>query len=416
MNQRSLRALALVGLAGFLGACETSKTSNPLSPTVAGPIEGVVISAPKLLTPSAGQRIAAAEQPVTLTVENATTSGQRPLTYVFEIAADAGFTNKMFTRADITPGADGRTSVRLTDALASGRTYYWRAMAADGANSGPYATPANFDVYTPVTIQAPVPVSPIDGVQLTVLRPTLKVKNAARSGTPGAISYIFQVSESQAFPSAVLNATVAEQATETSYTATQDLLPAKTYYWRVRAIDASVTSPWSITQAFKTPTSGGTTPPAPLPGGGTDQIVASSITWLSPASTNVSSWTITSTVTDVVQSGDQICVNHTKAGQWPLADIFGTGPVIEGNIMIVAQFSGKWYGAGFDWLGQGRTCKTMPANEYGRDQIRVYPMDASWAGPRSGDQIGLLVSTPSSDRIPIRTVDERSNIVVVTWK
>ena len=121
-------------------------------------------------------------------------------------------------------------------------------------------------------------------------------------------------------------------------------------------------------------------------------------------------------MTDVVQSGDQICVNHTKAGQWPLADIFGTGPVIEGNIMIVAQFSGKWYGAGFDWLGQGRTCKTMPANEYGRDQIRVYPMDASWAGPRAGDQVGLLVSTPSSDRIPIRTVDERSNIVVVTWK
>ena len=91
------------------------------------------------------------------------------------------------------------------------------------------------------------------------------------------------------------------------------------------------------------------------------------------------------------------------------------GAAIEGNI-IVAQFSGKWYSAGFDWLGQGRTCKTMPANEYGRDQIRVYPMDASWAGPRSGNQIGLLVSTPSSDRIPIRTVDERSNIVVITWK
>jgi hypothetical protein len=406
-----------VALAVVLAGCETTKTSNPLSPTVAGPIEGVVISAPKVLLPSAGQRIAATEQPVTLTVENASTNGQRPLAYVFEIAADQGFTNKVFTRAEVPPGAAGRTSVKLTDALATGRTYYWRAMAADGANSGPYSAAANFDVYTPVTIQAPVPVLPVDGAKVTVLKPVLTARNATRSGPAGPVSYNFQVAETQTFAATVLNAVVAEQATTTSYTATQDLVAAKTYYWRVRAFDATTTGAWSVTQSFKTPDAAAPTPgPSPAPGGGADQIGASAITWLSPASTNVSSWTITSTVTDVVQSGDQICVNHTKAGQWPLADIFGTGPVIEGNILIVAQFGGKWYGAGFDWLGQGRTCKTMPANEYGRDQIRVYPMDASWAGPRAGDQIGLLVSTPSSDRIPMRTVNERSNIVVVTWK
>jgi hypothetical protein len=57
----------------------------------------------------------------------------------------------------------------------------------------------------------------------------------------------------------------------------------------------------------------------------------------------------------------------------------------------------------------------MPADEIGRDQIRVPPLDASWPGPRSGDLIGLLVSTPSSDRIPVRSVNERTNIVLIRW-
>jgi len=129
-------------------------------------------------------------------------------------------------------------------------------------------------------------------------------------------------------------------------------------------------------------------------------------------------WPVTSNVTEVVQYGDTICVNHTKAGQWPLTDVFqdGNGANIEGRILIVAEFNGRWYGGGFDWLKEGRTCKQMPAIEYGRDQVRIWPMDASWPGPRPGDRVGFLVSTPSSDRIGNRTVNERSNIVVITYR
>jgi Bacterial Ig-like domain (group 1) len=155
--------------------------------------------------------------------------------------------------------------------------------------------------------------------------------------------------------------------------------------------------------------------PGPPPGAGGDQIDPRTIRWLSPASTDVSGWRITSTVTSVEVNGDDICINHTKAGQWPLVSIDGNPPNIEGNPMIVVNINGQWYGAGFDWFGQGRTCKHMPAHEYGRDQIRVPPLDASWPGPRSGDLIGFLVSTPSSDRIPVRSVNERSNIVLIRW-
>src|SRR5690242_10958171 len=158
-------ALALVG-------CDVAKSSNPLSPSVAGPIPGVNITAPRTITPAAGARIAADAQPLTLTAQNASTSGVRPLSLVFDIATDANFSNKVFSRDGIAPGSNGQTSLRLTDKLAADRTYYWRVRAQDGANTGPYSPATNFTVFSPVALQAPVLVSPIHGVAVASVRPT----------------------------------------------------------------------------------------------------------------------------------------------------------------------------------------------------------------------------------------------------
>ena len=123
----------LVAVAG----CEPTKSSNPLSPTVAGPIPGVNITPPMPLEPRA-VKVPVDRQPVTLVVENAASNGQRPLSYVFEVATDAGFANIVWSRTGVTPG-EGRTTMRLPDPLATGRSYYWRARAEDGANTGPYS-------------------------------------------------------------------------------------------------------------------------------------------------------------------------------------------------------------------------------------------------------------------------------------
>src|ERR1700730_9482938 len=139
-----------------LAACAASKSADPLSPTVAGPIPGVSITSPSIMQPGLGAKVAVDQQPLTLTVGNAATSGVRPLSYVFEIAADASFANKVFSRDGITPGGTGQTSLRLPDALATGRTYFWHARAEDGANTGPFSTTAAFDVFTPIVIGAPV--------------------------------------------------------------------------------------------------------------------------------------------------------------------------------------------------------------------------------------------------------------------
>src|SRR5688500_7196171 len=92
--------LATVAVAG----CNVAKTSNPLSPSIAGPIPGVVISAPKLLEPPAAAKFSVDTQLVTLVIENSTTNGVRPLRFVFEVATDANFTNKVFVREDVPPG------------------------------------------------------------------------------------------------------------------------------------------------------------------------------------------------------------------------------------------------------------------------------------------------------------------------
>src|SRR5437870_11908741 len=101
----------MIALASAIGltACSTEKSSYPLSPTVAGPIPGVNISAPTPMQPSGGAQVAVDQQPVTLVVQNATTNGVRPLNYLFEVATDSQFTNKVFAREGISPG-DGRTT------------------------------------------------------------------------------------------------------------------------------------------------------------------------------------------------------------------------------------------------------------------------------------------------------------------
>ena len=137
MTEQSRRVLVTV-LVALLAGCTTEKSTNPLSPSVAGPIPGVTISSPKLLEPGSGWLLQSSDQPVGLLVENAATTGQRPLTYTFQIATDSAFAfaNIVFTRAGVAQGEGGRTNFRLPDALQAGQTYYWRARAEDGANVG----------------------------------------------------------------------------------------------------------------------------------------------------------------------------------------------------------------------------------------------------------------------------------------
>ena len=254
--------LPFVALAIAAAACDAAKSSNPLSPTVSGPIPGVNISAPKPLEPT-NTKIPVDQQPLTLLAENAGSTGVRPLSYVFEVAADAGFSNMVFAREGVAPGDGGRTSIRLPDRLAPERSYFWRVRAQDGANTGPYSTAASFDVFTPIVIERPELVAPDVNSVGQPLRPTFVVNNSAHSGPVGSLSYLFELADSDSFANKAFME-VPEQANRTSLTAPQDLAYATVYYWHVRAFDSKTLGPWSVTRAFQTVAR----PTAPPPGAG----------------------------------------------------------------------------------------------------------------------------------------------------
>jgi hypothetical protein len=254
-------ALAVVGLAG----CEAAKSSNPTSPTVAGPIPGVTISAPALLEPAQGVKFKENEQPIRLVVQNAASTGVRPLTYNFEVAADPGFGTKVFSRSGVAPG-DGKTSVQV-DRLDIGRAYYWRAWAEDGANTGTMAT-AGFEIYPKPAVTPPSAVSPVNNEVVASTTPSLKVQNASFVGPVGGLAYEFQVATDQSFAKLVAAGIVNEGSGNTSFNSTP-LTAATVHYWRARASDGENASGWSGTQVFKTPAAPAPSPtPTPTPGGG----------------------------------------------------------------------------------------------------------------------------------------------------
>jgi hypothetical protein len=208
-------------------------------------------------------RIPVNNQPVSLVVQNASTNGVRPLSYVFEVAADANFNNKVFVREGITPG-DGRTSLRLPDPLASGRTYYWRAQALDGANTGPYSNTTVFDIYTPVVLDKVVLISPVNNETVSTLQPRFTVRNVGRSGPAGPITYEMQLADN----SSLANALVwyfNETPNQSSIPAPVMLASSKQYFWRARATEQTTNGPWADVTGFKTPEPA---PPPPPPGGG----------------------------------------------------------------------------------------------------------------------------------------------------
>lgn len=262
--KRSYRLLTTVlALSGLFLGCEASKSANPLSPSVAGPIPGVQITAPKLLEPGQGWEIRSENAPLKLVIENASSNGERPLTYVIEVATDNTFASKVFGRENVAPGSGGRTTLTLPDALPSDRAYYWRARAEDGANTGPFAT-ASFSIYTPVFIDAAVPLSPVGGAR-SDRRPTFTVRNPVRSGPTGALFHQFEISTSPSILHTVAIVTVPEQPNQTTFQLAQELDYERAYFWRVRSHDQQNNGPWSAVQSFVGPVEPPPPPPPPAP-------------------------------------------------------------------------------------------------------------------------------------------------------
>ena len=282
MPPRVYRYLVAALLVTALAGCERSKSANPMSPSLAGPIPWVKITAPKPLEPGLDWEVANDKQPITLLIENAGSNGVRPLLLAVQISTDPKFGTTVFSREGLELGPNGRTALRLPDKLASDRTYYWRTRALDGANTGPWSEPVKFTIFTPAVLKAPAPVAPVNGRTVADNRPEFVFRNAPRSGPVGRVTYRVEVSRIQSFSGSVATFEDDEQASsgDTSVDATANLPWDATLYWRVRGSDGTLIGPWSATQVFKTPAQpagpGPGPAPAPGPGGGGGSCASSS--------------------------------------------------------------------------------------------------------------------------------------------
>jgi hypothetical protein len=261
---KKLRYLCVASLFAT-ASCAVQKSENPLAPTVAGPIAGVQISAPKPLEPGVGAQIPGDKQPLTLLVENALSTGQRPLNYLFEVATDTGFNNRVFAQDSVPPGDGGRTALRLPDVLPMGRAYYWRAKAQDGANEGPYSSPVTFNVFTPVAFDKPTLISPINNEKVTTPRPTFRFANAPHVGSPISTGYVMEIATGDSFANKIAVWQLNEGEND-NFPSGADLPGGTQLFWHARAIAPPVLGPWSDTQVFRTPTPVVVAPPSPTPG------------------------------------------------------------------------------------------------------------------------------------------------------
>src|SRR5258708_23493753 len=89
-------------------ATQPSATSaaavSPAQPTTKLTVQdlsGVTLTSPTPSAPSDGQVFKFTDQPLTLTVKNAVSTGSAPLTYSFQVASDAAFANAVFTQAGV---------------------------------------------------------------------------------------------------------------------------------------------------------------------------------------------------------------------------------------------------------------------------------------------------------------------------
>lgn len=151
---------------------------------------------------------------------------------------------------------------------------------------------------------------------------------------------------------------------------------------------------------------GGGEPQAQANTGGdtTSPIALGAVTWLHA---NVANWAQTANLASVRINGGDITLNYDKADSWP--GVNTAGATVNANPWILVNRGGTWYAATWEWLRVGQTTKST-ASVHG-SHIGVAPLNGF--SPVSGETYGFMVSGLARDSS--RNVQERSNIVMVTW-
>jgi hypothetical protein len=417
MNRKSLGICTALALAFAATACEKSSPTRPTDVASAGTAAsvtdaktGISITTPALVSPTDGQKFKYADQPLTLTVNNAATTGAGAANYTFQVASDAGFGNIVQTKDAVPEGSGGKTSVKL-DTLTGNKDYFWRARANSGSSQGLFSKGRTFNVGPQVVIQAPVPVSPANGAQSNGNNPSLTVANASKSGPFGTIVYHFEVSDSSSFGNIIATANVSEGSGQTTATISANFTANATYYWRVRVDDTTngVSSPFSQVFSFKY---------VPFD-------MRQAVIHDNPP--DLGFWDETAKITSVHFTGDAFLVDFDKRDgpdRWRDLDFGdGRGDTLEYTLGMCVNIGGTWHCSAVVqfWYGRDLAASTPPSYV-----ARNWFYDGRWGAmqgyqPSDGETVGLFVGhgnlrDKSYTGAACPQICDRSNVAMVAWQ
>ena len=392
--KRSVLASACAVAAFFVAGC----TQTPGTPSVS-------FASPPGAGPSNGTSFKYSAQPLTLAISNVVRTSPSPATYTLEVASDAGFSNIVFTKADIAEGDGSTTSVQIST-LAGNTTYHWRTTATVDGVAGVPSPARSFQVQQQVILGIPALATPASGGAVNEDRPTFRVNNSTKTGPAGTVFYEFQVSTSSNFGSITTSGTVQEQGGgQTSFTSPIDL-PAGNYFWRAQASDPS--------NDVKSGFSGGS-------GFNLEPFnMRNAIIWNNPQ--DLGSWAETSKVTLVDTTGGAIIVDFDKRSgpdQWPEVS-FGDGSngTIQYVLGMCAKLGAKWHCSAVIQFWAGRDL-----NEGGHPNLIFadWFYDSRWGDlngfqPKNGETVGIFAVNGNVRDSLHWAKEQRTNVQMVPWR
>lgn len=145
------------------------------------------------------------------------------------------------------------TSYQVRKKLDLASSYSWRVRAVFDDEHGPWSADAGFRT-TAVILGTPRPLSPGNG-EAVGIRPVFRVRNGTVEGNAGTVSIYVQVATDGDFAGIVARAAArASSGENTEIRLDDDLMPAKTYFWRARAVSSAGRRPgsWSAAATFRT--------------------------------------------------------------------------------------------------------------------------------------------------------------------
>lgn len=407
-------ALALLVVAT---ACTKTSPTRPSDVTASGQtasvtdaVTGVTLTSPSLVTPAVNQQFKNVEQPITLTIKNAVTSGTTALTYTFEVASDAAFATKVYTKAGVAAGSGDTTSLKI-DRLTPDKAYFWRARATSGTLDGPYTDARGVGIGPEVILAQPVNGDPQPNATVGE-QPTLNVNNVGRTGPAGPVFYRFEIAESESFDSLIYSATVSERTDRpfTGHDVTLKLLE-RTYFWRVIAIDPEN----GVTSAA----SGGSSM--------TVQPFNMSAAIIVNSPPDLGRWPETAKITSVDFTSNAFHVEfnrRTGPNRWPDVVPAGWAGALQYTLGMCVKPSGQWYCSAVVQFWAGRDLgDSAPPHRVG---IEWFYDLARWGPilgyqPRNGETVGLFVGAGNLrdggnfTQASCPRVCERSNVAFVQW-